>query len=46
MCGLKDMDKEGEISITEQVTAKEEKFKAVFFCYGLMNLDMCNYLKI
>ena len=40
------MDKVGYTATPEEVTTEEEKFKAMFFCYGQMNLDMENYLKI
>ena len=44
---MKNIDKVGERDAPEEVTTKEEKFKVIiFFCYGNMNLDMDNYLKI
>ena len=46
MCILKNMDKVGETYTPEEVTTEKEKFKAVQFCYGNMNLDMDNYVKI
>ena len=39
------MDKVGETSKPGGVTTEEGKFKSDLFCYGLINIDMNNYLK-
>ena len=46
MCNLKTIHKVGETTTPEKVITEEEKFKAAFFCYWQINLDVDNYLKI
>ena len=40
------MDKAGATATIEEVKIKEEHFREILFFYGIMNIDIDNYLKI
>ena len=46
LCSLKTMDKSGAAYKPEEATTEEENSRQYYFCYGLTNIDMDNYLEI